>query len=498
MNSFPDLPKSRPQLPTWAFSLPVILILAVLFIPLYIWFFCRVEPMADEIVVLIRKTGKNPAQGAVLAAKDEKGIQLDVLAEGRHFLNPYTYSWEVVPVTDVPAGKLGVVTRLFGNNLPDGEIIAHPDSKGILSDVLLPGKHRINPYAFHVQMFDAITIRPGHIGVKVSLVGGDPLTGQPGATNTFIVPVGTKGVVSETVDPGSYYINPFLISLVEVNLQSQRFEMSGDDSIDFLTVDGFTITAEGTIEYGIKRDSAALLAHQVGDMDDIVQKIILPVARGFGRIEGSKNPALSYIVGETRQLFQDKLESHLREHCSKWGIDVRSVLIRNITPPDQIAGIIRERELAAQTRAMYDQQITQAQSKAQLARQQQLAVQKSEQVAAETTALTSIIAAKQDQEVRLTAAEQDLAVASLERDAAQAQARAILSRATGEQTVIQAQNLAEASVLQQQAAAFGDGFNYARHLFYSRTAPQIQSILTGDGEGSLGSLFNSYLPTRKP
>ncbi len=90
-DSFPDLPKSRPQLPAWAFSLSAIFILAVLFIPLYIWFFCRVEPMADEIVVLIRKTEKNPAQGAVLAAKDEKGIQLDVLAEGRHFLNPYIY-----------------------------------------------------------------------------------------------------------------------------------------------------------------------------------------------------------------------------------------------------------------------------------------------------------------------------------------------------------------------------------------------------------------------
>ena len=149
---------------------------------------------------------------------------------------------------------------------------------------------------------------------------------------------------------------------------------------------------------------------------------------------------------------------------------------------------------------MYDQQITQAQSKAQLARQQQLAVQKSEQVAAETVQLTAVIAAKQDQEVRLTAAEQDLSVATLERDAAQAQVQAILSQAAGEQTVIQSQNLAEAAVLQQQAAAFGDGFNYARHLFYNRTAPQIQTILSGDGEGSLGSLFNSFLPSasRKP
>ncbi len=106
-----------------------------------------------------------------------------------------------------------------------------------------------------------------------------------------------KGVMPEMLDPGTYYLNPYMVIVTEVNLQSQRFEMSGEDAISFLTLDGFTVNVEGTIEYALIRDKAALLTHQVGDMDDILKKIVLPRARGFSRIEGSKNPAKNYIVG---------------------------------------------------------------------------------------------------------------------------------------------------------------------------------------------------------
>ena len=84
-------------------------------------------------------------------------------------------------------------------------------------------------------------------------------------------------------------------------------------------------------------------------MEDILKKVILPRARGFSRIEGSKNPAKNYIMGDTRQQFQDNLEAHLRKQCALWGVDIKSVLIRNITPPDEIASIIRDREVAVQT-----------------------------------------------------------------------------------------------------------------------------------------------------
>lgn len=473
-----------------------LLVLAVL-LPIWVWFFWRIEPDEGEIAVLIRKTGTELPQGEIIATEPgQKGIHLDVLAEGRHFRNPYIWSWKMAKMTDIPAGSLGVVTRLYGRNLEPGQIIAKPGYKGIVPETLSPGKHRLNPFATQVEVFDAIAVRPGHIGVQTALVGIDSLYGElpPDQRNTFVVAEGVKGVRTRVLDPGTYYLNPYVWSVAELSLQSQRFELGGEDAINFLTSDGFSVGVEGTLEFSLVRDDAALLTHRVGDMDDIVKKIILPRARGFSRIEGSKNPALNYIVGEMRQQFQDNLESHLREQCKAWGVAIKSVLVRNITAPDEISSIIRDREVAVQTAKMFEQQIVQARSKAELVRQEMLAVQSKEKVQAETEQLQALILAKQERQVGITGAERELAVAKVENLAAESQAAAIIAKAEGDQVAIQAGNEAEASVLRSQAAAFGTGMNFARHLFYQKVGPKIDRVLSTDDSNGLGGLFLPLLP----
>ncbi|MDA0990851.1 MAG: SPFH domain-containing protein, partial [Verrucomicrobia bacterium] len=390
--------------------------LMIALIPAFIWFGCRIEPDSGEIAILTRKTGKDLPSGQILAlAPGQKGVQLEVLAEGRYFRNPYTWDWEIDTITDIPAGKLGIQTRLYGSDLPPGEIIADATSKGILDEVLRPGRYRINSYAYHVELFDAITIRPGYVGVMTSLIGTDIMSpdGQSGHANELLVKAGVKGVISEVLDPGSYYLNPYKVSVSEVNLQGQRFEMSGVDVISFLTLDGFTVSVEGTIEFALSRSHAALLTHRVGDMDDIVQKVILPRARGFSRIEGSKHPAIDFIVGETRQEFQNDLERDLRGRCETWGVDIRSVLVRKIIPPDEIASINRDREVAVQDARKFEQQIEQAKSKAELTKQETLAIQNREKVEADTKRIKAVINAEQEQAVQVIAAQQELDVAKV-------------------------------------------------------------------------------------
>ena len=484
----------------WSAVGGLLLIAALLFFPLFIWFGCRIEPKPDQFAVLIRKTGENLPSGEIVALKPgQKGLQLDVLPEGRHFRNPYTWAWRIRKVTDIPAGKLGVVTRLYGTEVTDGQIIATEGQKGILSDVLQPGKYRLNPYAFSVEMADAITIRPGCVGVVTELVGADVLTADVPDEwrDSFLVTNGLKGVVAEALDPGTYYLHPYRVNVVEVNLQSQRFEMSGNDIITFLTLDGFTVTVEGTIEFAIKREKAALLTHRVGDMDDIIKKTILPRARGFSRIEGSKHPAIDFIVGETRQKFQGDLEAHLREKSADWGVDIRSVLVRKIVVPDQIASISRDRQMAVQEAKKYDQQLEQAKSQAELVKQEMLAEQSKAKVEADTARIRTVINAKQEQAVQIVSAEKDLGVAKLRNEAAAAQAAAQVSKAEGERDAIRMRNEAEAAVLASQVEALGTGANLARFAFYQRVGPRIQSVLGSDDKESLGGIFGSYLPAGK-
>lgn len=494
-----DKPKGRNPLAIVAGILSALIVIAVAAVATgwYIWFNCRIEPATDEIVILIRKTGKDLKPGDIIApTADYKGIQQETLPTGRYFYDTYNWDWEITHITDIPAGQLGVLTRLYGQEPPPGRIAVDDGYKGIVKDILRPGKYRINPYAYSVEIFDAISIRPGHIGVITSLDGKDALNEDlpPEMKNVYTVSKDVKGVQSRILDPGTYYINPFLESVTEVNIQSQRFEFSGDDAITFLTQDGFTVKVEGTMEFAMDRDQAPTLTHQVGDMDDILKKIILPRARGFSRIAGSKNPAVNFIAGETRQNFQDELTTHLKTHGKRWGIDIRSMLIRNITPPDEVAAIIRDREVALQNQKKIDQQIIQAKSQAELTRQEMLAEQKREKVESETKAIQARIQAEQDQSVKVIAAEREYEVAKVEAEAAKLQADAIMIQAGANRDVVKLQNEAEAAITAASVDAFGGGLNLARFTLYRKMAPQIGSILTTDREPGLGGIFKPLFP----
>ncbi|MDD2455558.1 MAG: SPFH domain-containing protein [Kiritimatiellae bacterium] len=473
-------------------AMPFIFLLVMLLGPVWVWFWWRVEPGNGEIAVLIKKTGKNlPVDRIIADSPEYKGIQLDVLPEGRFFRNPYTWDRQIIKATDVPAGKFGVLVRKFGKNLPGGKIIA-PDEhhKGIVQDVLGTGKHRINPYAYDVHLFDDIKIAPGHVGVVTLLEGDDILSGASGLTGSakgFLAAPGAKGVQVEILKEGTHRLNPFIYAVSIVNIQSQRFEFSGDDAIMFLTLDGFTMTVEGTLEFNLNVGKVALLTHEVGDMDDIRQKLILPSARGFFRIEGSKKNATDFIVGESRQAFQDSLETFLKKTCEPWGISLNSVLIRDILVPQEIAGIIRDRELAVQEARKFEQQIVQAKSQAELEKQKALADQNRLKVAAETERIRMKITAEQGKVEKTIAAKTELDVAKVALDSARADAEALLKLAEAERRVVEAGNKAAADVLKQQVAVYRDEADYVRAKLYEKVAPNIQSVLASDaGGGFLG------------
>ncbi len=461
--------------------------------PLFLWFCCRIEPDNGEVAVLIHKTGLNLPEGEIIAPDDRyKGIQLEVLGEGRYFRNPYSWDWEIIDVTDIPAGKFAVLVRKFGKTLPEGEIVAPGrEYKGIVREVLGTGKHRINPYAYDVKLFDDLKIRPGHIGIVTALCGDDLFSGTANDFDNhhgFLVAPGRKGVLREVLKEGTHRINPFLKSVAIVNTQSQRHEFSGDDAISFFTVDGFKVSLEGTVEFNINPDEASRLANEVGNLDDILNKLILPNVHGFARIEGSKKTATEFIVGESRQIFQKQLDNYLKQNCSRWGISINSVLIRDIIPPQEIAEIIRNRELAQQEARKFRQQIEQAKSDAELKRQEKLALQNRNKVDAETVKLTAEIAARQEQLERTIAARTELEIAETDYRTMQAQTEAALKIAEAERQVIAARNRSEAEVLQRNLDAYGGGENFIRARLYEKIAPGLTSIMI-NSDGADASIF---------
>jgi len=171
----------------------------VLFI--YVWGFCRIYVAPGEMAVIIAKTGKALPAGQILAGPGQKGIRAEVLGEGRHFRDPILYQREIHKVVAIPPGKVGILTAKVGADLPEGEFLADESQKGIRRSVLGPGKYRLNPYGYKVDVVDAISIPIGYAGVITSLSGGQIKEGGFAGANE-------KGVRKDILQPGLYYINP--------------------------------------------------------------------------------------------------------------------------------------------------------------------------------------------------------------------------------------------------------------------------------------------------
>jgi len=177
------------------------------------WGFCRFYVPPEYMAVVTAKTGDLLPPGQILAKQGQKGVQEDVLGEGRHFRNPFLFEWQVLPLVTILPGKIGIVTSKVGAELPEGEFLAMPGQKGIWRRVLGPGKYRLNLQGYQVDIIDAISIPMGYVGVVTSLSGDQAPSGGFAARNQ-------KGVCQDILQPGLYYVNPkeFTVDVLEVGV----------------------------------------------------------------------------------------------------------------------------------------------------------------------------------------------------------------------------------------------------------------------------------------
>ncbi len=484
-----------------------------------LWFVVRVEVGADEVLLLVNKSGRQvpadlddvfvdqvvlyPELVSAIAKKtgmDEervrttyKGIQYETKQAGRYFPNPYSYKSIKVPMTIISQNEVGVLVRKFGKPLPFPKTVATlPDERGPVAEVLKPGRHPINTLAYEVQVFPAVEIPPGHVGV-VTLLSGD----DPRETNTYTVKPGEKGVQTETLRPGLEYYNPYLKKIDIVDIRNRTYHMLGDDAIHFPSNDSFRISIEGTIEWSIDPGRVAEITVAFGDEGDIINKIILPYARSISRIEGSKLQAREFISGKTRTAFQGRLLEQLRDACGKRGVTIHSALVREILPPPEIASLISQREQADQDIERSRNRIEEAKSEARLVEQQEMQSRNAALGDARRQSVSMVQEAQQRKVVKVTQANRQLEVAKLDLEAAAKEAAALISRGRAEANVILFDYQAEAEPLRAAVNAFGGGMVYAQHFYLQQIAPSIESVLSNT-TGPFAEIFKAFQVSESP
>jgi hypothetical protein len=390
-SSFRGLRSWRRTLVVWAIILTVVLIFVAV-----TWnaFFVYVSP--GYHLVITAKDGKPLTPGHVLAEHGQKGIQREVLGEGWHFVLPIVYATELEKNTDIPPGKVGIVTALGGKPLPPGRLLAEPvadpkdEEQGIQRQVLPPGSYRVNLRGYRVELVDAVEIKSGFVGVQRRLLGKD-------GPSRFAEKPDEKGILHEVLQPGLYYINTkeFEIIHSEVGIFQTAFHYHADPqlntAIDFTSKGGFTISMDCTVEWEVLPKDMPSLVAEYGSRRAVEKNVIDVQAHSIGRDKGIDYGVQDFLEGSKREKFQADFTKELVRVGHDKDVKVHSAFIRNIVIPEAYLKPIRDKQIAAETEITNKAKEITAQTEADVEREQQMIQQRAVEVDAETKRLVASI-----------------------------------------------------------------------------------------------------------
>jgi hypothetical protein len=533
--SFGTRPFSNPPVGTpraGFLAVGAIIVLAIAF-SAWKWEVERVEVAPGKFLVLVHRWGRNLAEGEIVAPDDSyKGVKLEPLTEGRQFINPIFWSYEIHDMVRVPVGQCLVRTRKFGQNAPpqpgdETNVLARENPKnlidgerGILREVLTPGSYRINPHAYAHELVPAIEIRVDQVGVRSLMVGKDPKDLPPDEKRgNYVVPDGYRGIQQTTVPPGTYYINPYAEMIVPVEVRSHKVDLT---DIQFPSRDGFLLQPRVVVEYAVQPEKAPEMLvrltdegmlHQKDDTpqdqleNEILQKVILPHVRGYARIEGSNFDARDFIVKpvdkpgqklvNAREALQQSLLQKIKPRCEELGVEIRAVTLADMHLPVELSEQIAQRELARVELEKNTVRVRQYRTAQELAAKEALKAQAKDKVEAETRLLQAKTKAEQSIEVETSRLTQELANAQLQLDAAKNQAEAILSKGKAEAAVINLTNAAEVAGLRKAVQGFSGVQNFAQYHVVTHLAPALSEIFASD-TSDFAKLFSGYMTAPTP
>ncbi len=461
---------------------------------------CQVPP--GKIAVLIRLDGRELPEGEFIAptVKDDEppyqGVQLDVLPPGYHpQVRSNHYRWELFPQVVVPSDSVGVMVRLFGESLPEGQIFAdeNPDDekkgilrKGILAKTLGPGTHFINLRAFDVIVAPRVSLGPGQVGIVTRLYGN-----QPADPNAFIVGPNERGVQSAPLPPGAHYINPYTDLVMPMSRESQRIDLKAPGRrVRSPTLDGFDVALNGTIEWAVPEEAAPLAFARYGNIDKIQDTLLMPATRAVSREQGLRTAVRDFLSSARLLAFQNNTEADLKALVEKEGIEVQDLTVSGVEPPSALAEVIQFREASSLTREQYLAEIEKAKStfdvlRAQVGEERPEALAKEKKSSLEKTGLV----AKQKSEIEnyQNAIRERVAT---DKQRAEVDAAEIRRKAEIEAASIRRASDLEVAALKPLIDAHGGGVAYARSLAIERMVPRLQSV-SADIDGPLGAMLRN-------
>lgn len=443
----------------------------------------------------------------------EVGILKDMLGPGRQFL--WIGWWETRLVEDViiKPGEVAVVTSKMGNELPESQFLVdgtldETQEKGILRQVLAPGRYRINDYAYKVDVIQEQTLTSGS-QIKHSGWVSIP-TGYVGVVTNLTDNKRTSavaGIQDQVLQPGLYPINPneqhvdiigvgYAEKSIRSNLvmkdgktiydESGEPSVANDDSgISFPSNDGFKIHMDFTAVWGIMPEQASDVIRKFGNLEAVETKVVVPQIESICRNKGSSLGAVQLLVGETRQVFQDDVSASFHKILEDKGLTLLHGFVRNIHIPQNVRKPIQEKFVADELTLTRDQELLTARTEANLREAEKMVDLEKERIDAETMKKVAQLVAEGEKTAEETKAETLKKVATIARKTAELDAEASVKLGKAKASAKQLEAEAKSELFTLAVAAFGSGDAYNQWVFAQGLPDDVELNLFYAGEGTL-------------
>jgi uncharacterized membrane protein YqiK len=367
----------------------------------------------------------------------------------------------IVTVLDgrpIPSGDLaGPIVHGHDSYQRGQRFIDAAGCRGLQEEVLLSGAWNLNPWFAYVELVALTEIPIGYVGVVVSYVGGEhvDLSGD-GFKHGDLVERGRKGVWVEPLLPGKHPLNTRAMKVelvpttnIVLNWASRSEAHHYDANLSSINVrsrDGFSFGLDVSTIIHIGMKNAPRVISRVGSMQNLVDHVLQPTVGNYFRNSAQEVTVLEFLGARSAR--QREAYLHIRAAIAAYDVDCIDVLIGDIAPPAELMKTQTDKKIADELQRTYD-----AQREAQIRRQML------ERETAAANLQADVVRSEQQVRIQEKVAEARVATARGEADSARVRAQAdaevqrVTAAAAADATRLAAEAEAMATRVRGEAAA---------------------------------------------
>lgn len=239
--------------------------------------------------------------------------------------------------------------------------------KGLQEQVILAGTYFLNPWFAKVEMVKMTEIPIGHVGVVISYVGKDgvDLSGVE-FKHGNIVARGSKGVWAEPLGPGKYPINPYIMKVelvpttnLVLNWATARTEAHQlDKNLSTITVrskDGFPFNLDVSQIIHIPTTEAPKVIGRFGNMTNLVSQVLEPTIGNYFRNSAQDSDVIAFLGARKER--QESAREHIGKVLEQYNVFGVDTLIGDIVPPESLMKTLTDRKIAEEQKVTYETQM---------------------------------------------------------------------------------------------------------------------------------------------